>query len=101
MVLGVPIVSNALPDIPAEAVEAQADATMLQGVEIGEPELEISGNAVSVKNAQGQRLEVYDVTGKRVLSVYIDSNDKTLTLNLRKGCYILRVGKLTRKVALS
>ncbi|EJX02798.1 hypothetical protein EVA_09094, partial [gut metagenome] len=45
--------------------------------------------------------EVFDVTGKKVLSVRIDSADKTISLNLRKGCYILRVAKQTRKISIA
>ena len=43
-------------------------------------------------------LEVFDITGKCVCSVRIDSNDKTVALNLRKGWYILRVAKDKEKV---
>ena len=45
--------------------------------------------------------EVFDITGKCVVSMRIDSQDKTVHLALGKGCYIVRVGKVTRKVSLS
>lgn len=66
-----------------------------------EPSLTVRGNVLHIQNAQGSALEVYDVTGKRVILQSIESNDKTVTLNLNKGCYIVRIGKLTRKISLS
>ncbi len=62
--------------------------------------LSVSGRSVRVANAQNCTLEVFDITGKCVMSVRIDSNDKTLTLGMRKGWYIIRVEKVTRKVLL-
>lgn len=78
----------------AVAAEGQID-------DAGEASLTMRGNAVHIQNAQGATLEVFDITGKRVLTARIDSNEKTIPLNLGKGCYILRVGKLTRKVSLA
>ena len=60
--------------------------------------LSVSGRSVRVANAQNCTLEVFDITGKCVCSVRIDSNDKTVALNLRKGWYILRVEKDEEKV---
>lgn len=83
---------------------AEPDFPQMSGMlleEAGEPSLEVEGATVQILNAQGQTLEVYDITGKRVMLVRVDSNDKKVNLNLRKGCYIVKVGKLTRKVAVS
>ncbi len=52
---------------------------------------------VRVQDAESQRLEVYNVLGVRVASYRVDSNDKTFTLGLQRGCYILKVGKVVRK----
>lgn len=68
---------------------------------LAEPTLTVRGNVLHIQNAQGCSLEVYDVTGKRVMLQSIESNEKTVTLNLSKGCYIVRIGKLTRKISLS
>ena len=51
-----------------------------------------------VQNAEGQKLEVYNLIGVRVSLYRIDSADKTVTLGLQRGCYILKVGKVVRKV---
>lgn len=62
--------------------------------------LAISGRNVRVTGAQNCTLEVFDITGKCVMSVRVESNDKSFTLTMRKGWYIVRVGKVTRKVLL-
>lgn len=69
--------------------------------EVGDVRMTVQGKLVKLQNAQGEILEVFDVTGKKVLSVRIDSADKTISLNLRKGCYILRVAKQTRKISIA
>ncbi len=70
------------------------------------PELEIAtvtltmdGSNVRVCGANGQTLNVYNLAGVKVGSFRIDSNDKTIELNLGKGCYILKVGNVARKVS--
>lgn len=112
MLCAVPAAAMAAP-LPVAAVAAvcspdpqplmfNPEAPVVAGLdEAGEPAVEVSGNVVQVTGGQGLMLEVYDITGKRVTTVRIDSNDKRVTLNLRKGCYIIKVGKLTRKVAVS
>lgn len=68
--------------------------------DFNEPALTVRGNTIQIQNAQGNELEVYDITGKLIVSVAIDSNDKVVKLNLRKGFYIVKVGKLTRRISL-
>lgn len=70
-------------------------------LEPGSVLISVRGDVVHIQNAQGQTLEVFDITGKDVAKIAIDSNDKTIDLNLRKGCYILRIGKFTKKIAVS
>ena len=55
-------------------------------------------DAVSVTGAQGQTLEVVSLTGRLVMSVKIDSPAQRVELNVPKGCYILKVGKVVRKI---
>ena len=62
--------------------------------------ISVNGTQVHVTGASGMTLEVYNVAGVRVATVKIDSDDKTLNLNLTKGCYILKVGKVVRKVSI-
>lgn len=63
--------------------------------------LTVSGNSVHVQNAvPGNTLEVYNVLGIKVHSVKLDAADKTITLNLPKGCYILKIENIVRKIAI-
>lgn len=80
-----------------------AEANVAAGIEEAVAEIQITVNnnsdnqEVRVQDAEGQRLEVYNVLGVRVAVYRIDSSDKTFTLGLQKGCYILKVGKVVRK----
>lgn len=62
-------------------------------------DISINGNVLHVTGASGQDLYVYNVTGVRVKSFRVDSNDKRYELNLPKGCYIVKVGKVVRKIS--
>ncbi len=68
--------------------------------ELREITIAVNGARVHVTHATGQTLEVYDVAGVCVASLRIDTDDKTFSLNLPKGCYILKVGKVVRKVSI-
>ena len=63
--------------------------------------ISVSGSSIRVKNADGQTLEVYSITGEKVYTQVIDSASKTFELSqLQRGYYIVKVGKFTRKVYL-
>ena len=44
-------------------------------------------------------LSVYNVAGIRIAFVKVESADKHFDFNLPKGCYIVKVGKVVRKIA--
>ena len=58
----------------------------------------VSGQFVSVTGAQGETLEVVSLTGRQLLSVKIESPAQRVELNIPRGCYILKVGKVVRKI---
>lgn len=62
--------------------------------------LSVNGNKVHIAGAEGHTLEVYNLTGTKVTAIRIDSNDKTVVLSLQRGCYILKIGKIVRKVSI-
>lgn len=62
--------------------------------------LTVEGNGVQVNGAAGMVLEVVSVTGRHVATIKIESPAQRVELNLPKGCYILKVGKVVRKVTL-
>lgn len=69
--------------------------------EVSTVKISVSNNSsqdVRIQNGDGEMLEVYNLVGVRVAVYRIDSCDKTVTLNVQRGCYILKVGKVVRKV---
>lgn len=55
-------------------------------------------NAVTIQNGNGLTLEIVSLTGRAVASYKIESPAQRVELNLPKGCYILKIGKVVRKV---
>ena len=62
--------------------------------------ISVNGQWVVINGAQGQTLEVVSLTGRRVLTLKIESPAQRVELNVPKGCYILKIGKVVRKVAI-
>ncbi len=58
----------------------------------------INGQTVTITGGQDKILEVVSLTGRRVMTVKIDSPSQKVELNIQKGCYILKIGKVVRKV---
>ena len=63
--------------------------------------IELSGNRLRVRNASGELLEIYSVTGKKVASYRVECSDQTFQLDLGKGCYIVKVQSVARKISIS
>ncbi|MBO4826145.1 MAG: T9SS type A sorting domain-containing protein [Prevotella sp.] len=62
--------------------------------------ISVNETTLRVTGASGQTLFVYNVAGVRVMSVKIEGADKLIELNLPKGCYIVKVGKVVRKISI-
>ena len=60
--------------------------------------ISVSGQTVTITGAQGKTLEVISLTGRCVTSAKIESPVQRIDLNVPKGCYILKIGKVVRKV---
>ena len=87
--LSVPVM--ALPLMMDPNVVAQMDQDVTITVE---------GNAVLVKGAEGQTLEVISLTGRKLAEYRIESPAQRVELNLSRGCYVLKIGKVVRKVSI-
>ena len=59
----------------------------------------LSLNAIRI-TAKGTNVRVQNITGVRIAAYKIDSNDTTVSLSCGKGCYILKLGKIARKVSI-
>lgn len=83
---------------PAMAMEMVSEMGVAEQIEERTPTLSVDGNSVSVQGASGMTLEVVSLTGRAVAQYKIESPAQRVELNLPKGCYILKVGKVVRKV---
>ena len=75
----------------------------MQGIEQladDEVTLSVNGQSVTVTGAQGMTLEVVSLTGRRIKTIKIENPSQRVELNIPKGCYILKVGKVVRKVSI-
>lgn len=63
-------------------------------------EISVSGSVATVTNAQGQTLQIVSLTGKVVASYRIGSPSERIELSVPRGCYILKVGNVVRKISL-
>ena len=88
LMIGVPIVSYSY-----SAIEIVENDFQTIAVSINESTLHVTG-------ANGQTLYIYNVAGVRVMSIKVEGADKYYELNLPKGCYIVKVGKVVRKISI-
>lgn len=79
--------------LASQAIEVIDNETQNIAVSVSESVLHITG-------ANGLVMQIYNVAGVRVMSVKVEGPDKRYELNLPKGCYIVKVGKLVRKISI-
>lgn len=66
-----------------------------------ETKISISENRLVIENLkQDSILEVYSIVGVKVYSIKIKAGTNEYPLNLPKGYYIIRIGSITKKIAL-
>ena len=83
---------------PAKAANMVMEMGVAEQVEEQVPTISVDGNTVSVQGASGMTLEVVSLTGRAVATHKIEGPAQRIELNLPKGCYILKVGKVVRKI---
>ena len=88
--MAAPIAATSLFLDPAPA--AQVDGPSIT--------ISVEGKTVIVNGAQGKVLQVISLTGNILESYNIESPSERINLNLTKGCYILMVDKVVRKVSI-
>ena len=86
--------------VPLSVAAAQMELGVLEQVD-DQPGVTVNDRTVYITSAQGETLEVFSLTGKRVASFRIESPSQRIELNVSKGCYILKVGKVVRKITVS
>lgn len=73
--------------------EMDMTENMISGVSIS-----VNESVLHVTGANGLTLQVYNVAGVRVMDIKVEGQDKHYQLNFPKGCYIVKVGKVVRKI---
>jgi len=58
----------------------------------------VNESVVHVTGANGEVMHIYNVTGMKLMSVRVEGQDKRIEINLPKGCYIVKIGKVVRKI---
>lgn len=96
--MGTPVVAHAMPavEIIDNDYEGQRAGISLR--------VTTEGNGVTklrVSNATNQTILVYDISGAPIKKIKVDGADRTYELTLKKGCYIVKVGNVVRKVSVS
>ena len=85
-------------DVKAQDIQQQR-TTIEQ--EVAPITISVNESTIHIKNAEKMVIEIYNMTGVKVVTQRIDSSDKIIELdNLPKGCYIIKIGKVARKVYL-
>lgn len=85
----------------AQVGSPDAAAASFAAPSVGGITVAVRGNQLRVTNADGMTLEVYNITGVKVVSHRVEGDDRTLTLNVERGIYIVKVGKVVRRVTIS
>ena len=85
----VPVTASAAPAYFAGVMELSEEQ---------ESDVIYSEGMLTITGAEGQVLQIVTVTGKVVLHKRIDSPEQKIELNIPKGCYIVKVGKVVRRV---
>lgn len=83
--------------VPSAARAAEMELAAPEQVD-EQIEVSIEGQTLNVTGAQGKQLIVVSLTGRQLLSVKVENPAQRIDLNIPKGCYILKVGKIVRKI---
>jgi len=76
------------------------NAIEIVDVDFEEITISVRENTLRITGANGQTVQIYNIAGVRVKSFKVEGQDKHYELNLPKGCYIVKVGKIVRKISI-
>lgn len=101
--LGLTLMAAMLFMIPASVQASQIETIGVEQDDDTRNDIQITVNksVVRVTGAEGLVMEVISLTGRHVMSVRIESPAQKVELtNIPKGCYIIKVGKVVRKIVI-
>jgi len=84
--------------VPVEAMASDWELAAQEQID-DQIKIEVVGKTLIISGAQGESLEVVSLTGNKVLEEVIDSPCQQFKLNFTRGCYIVKVGKVVRKIS--
>ena len=99
-ILTISVVVSLMLAMPTALWAADAEMAPLEQTIEEDVTLSVNGQTVTVNGGQGRTLEVVSLTGRRVMTIKVESPAQRIELNVPKGCYILKIGKVVRKVAI-
>ena len=62
-------------------------------------DISINQSTLTINGAQGMVLEIVSVTGRHVMTMKIESQSLCIDLRVPKGCYLVKVGSVVRKIS--
>ncbi len=100
--LSIILVTTMTVSCPIKAMANQfAEIEFIDNGSLQKTDISIDGNVLRVTDGAGQTMRIYNVAGGApVMIVKIDGQDKRFDLNLAKGIYIVKVGKVARKIVI-
>ena len=85
--------------LPTKAMEMVLELGVAEQIDNNIPTIVVEGKTVTIIGATGMTMEIVSLTGRPVAQHKIESQSERIQLNnLQKGCYIIKVGKVVRKV---
>lgn len=87
--------------VPSTASASASEASLSANAEESKATITVAQSTLTVEGAMGKELEVISLTGKPVMKVRIESQSQRIELNLPKGCYILKIDNVVRKVSIA
>lgn len=86
--------------VPVFVMAAESDRFQTEQTIDDDITISVDGQWVTINGAQGLTLEVVSLTGRQIKTIKIENPAQRIELNVPKGCYILKIGKVVRKVAI-
>jgi len=108
-VIGFPVYSQENPDRfvmenqrrDVAQLASPQDPNRLEREEQDKVKIKVSENRLIIENLpKDEILDIYNIMGVKVYSRHVKAGTNEYTLSLPKGYYILKIGKITKKVAL-
>ena len=95
------VVVNQLPDTTQQAeMKEHPFGLVTEDVNQQKINVKLSENRLIIENLpKNDILEMYNIMGVKVLSRRVKAGTNEYTLSLPKGYYILKIGKITKKIA--